>query len=190
MRRSHLRLLIILLAGAVAVPVTMRVARGVERRADPKGRFARAWSDDTPKLSGGIELRKLFEQVPDDARPDLNGQWSPRAWNKFQLWLDGLKGRRVHFTARSESIKPWESPDGQRRVSIEFEDLQISVANMPMQFPVIGGSHIGVSSARELDQWFDAPQRSNILVEADLESVEVNQWYSLVSLRDVKVALK
>ena len=180
MRRSHIRLIVVRLAGAVAVPVTMRVARGIENM------FGRQ-----ERNLDGIELRKLFNEVPDDARPDLNGQWSPRAWNKFQLWLDGLKGRRVHFIARSESISPWEAPGGQRRVNIEFEHLQIVICGVPVMFD-IGGSFpvmVTVSSARELDDWFDAPQKSNIQVEATLASVGVSSSWCPLLLGDVTDAL-
>lgn len=192
MRSSYIRLSILLLAGAVAVPVTMRIASGVERRSDPHGFRSRSSLDFTAKKSGVTELTTLFEIVPADARPDSTGHWSPRARNKFHLWLENLTGTRVRFSARAKSISPWESPDGQRRVSIEFEHLRIVICGSPVMFDIGGAFPVSVtvSSARELDEWFEAPQNSIIRVEATLESVDINNVWSPLVLREVKAAWK
>ncbi|MCB9843627.1 MAG: hypothetical protein H6812_10250 [Phycisphaeraceae bacterium] len=170
--------------------MTMRIAKGVERRSDPHGFRSRSSLDFTAKKSGVTELTTLFETVPDDACPDSTGQWSPRAWNKFQLWLAELEGKRVRFVAQSTSIRPWESLDGGREVSIDLEDLQIPICGIPVMFAVTGTQRIPVSSARELDDWFGVPQSARIPVEGTLEIVVVNQYRPYLSLRDVKISWK
>jgi len=205
MRPVYVRALIIGLVGTIATVVALRSARTIERSSDPQGFLPSADAREPQRPRDAIHISDLFADLPGEARPQPNGEWSPQAWNKFQLWLGTLEGRRVRFEVPATRIAPWENPDGTRDVwaSIQRPAAEVDSVTIwfdiwtpakpievpggePVQFNDMNRLYTAVASAQELDEWFRAPQNALIRVEGTIRSTTINWASASLGLRDVE----
>lgn len=206
MRPLYVRALIIGVVGTVATVATVRAARTIEHSSDPQGFLPSTDARQPQKARDPIHISDLFADLPEEARPQPNGEWAPQAWNKFQLWLGTLEGQRIRFEVPATKIAPWENPDGTRDVwiSIQRPAAQIDSVTIafdiwtpakpiqvpggePVQFNDMNRLYKAVASAQELTAWFSAPQNALIRVEGVIQSASINSFSASLVLGDVSV---
>jgi len=207
MRPLYVRALIIGLVGTMATVAAVRATRTIEHSSDPRGFLPSTDARQPQKARDTIHISELFADLPEEARPQPNGEWAPQAWNKFQLWLGTLEGQRVRFDVPATKIAPWENPDGTRDVWISTQRptaqidsvtiaLDIWTPAKPIRLPDgdtfqcndMNRIYKPVATAQELDAWFSAPQDSLIRVEGTIRSTTINWASTSLVLGDFSVS--
>lgn len=131
-------------------------------------------------------IQDLLDEIPRDARPYELDKWEPRAWNKFVLWLEALKGRQVFVLVRATSVRPWQHKDGKREVVITCDPVHVRLAG---RWTTIGvsGAYDGmvyaptgtiaflVESDAELDRWFAVSGPVEVAVTGKLNWLRMGQ---------------